>query len=87
MALMQYCTGGAVRKLGYIYFIITFFIFFYIIKILFIYKILTQSSIKEQKIRNEKRKKNIYIKIIYREPLLIFYILKNYIRALAANSL
>jgi hypothetical protein len=43
----------------------------------FFQKIPTQSLIKDKKTRDETRKRNFYIKIIYREPLLVPYTLVN----------
>jgi hypothetical protein len=64
--------------------------FFYIIKILFLYKIqvlylsslffhkiLTQSSIKDKKMKYKRGNINVYIKIMYRESLLVPYTLEN----------
>jgi hypothetical protein len=71
------------------YFTISSLIFPYIIKILFLYKIQvpylislfsqnpTQFSIKDKKMKDERRKSNVYIKIMYRESLLVPYILGN----------
>jgi hypothetical protein len=73
-----------------IYFTIASNIFSYIIKIVFFlqntsslltltffYKISTQFSIKDKEIKDERGKRNVYIKIMYREPLLVPYTLGN----------
>jgi hypothetical protein len=72
-----------------IYFTIPSLTFPYIIKILFFYKIQVpylpslfsqnpiQSSIKDKKMKDERTKSNVYIKIMYRKSLLVFYTLRN----------
>jgi hypothetical protein len=76
-----------------IYFTIASFTFPYIIKILFFYKIQvsyfyffhkisTQSSIKNKKMKDERGKINVYIKIMYGEPLLVPYTLENTVTTL-----
>jgi hypothetical protein len=42
----------------------------------------TQSLIKDKKMREERRKKNVYIKIMYRESLLVLYALENTVQPL-----
>jgi hypothetical protein len=73
-----------------IYFTIASLTFPYTIKILFLYKIQvpyipslfhkisTQSPIKDKKLKDERGKRNVYIKIMYREPLLVPYTLKTH---------
>jgi hypothetical protein len=74
-----------------IYFTITSLTFPYTIKILFLnkYKFLTylhffdkiptQSPIKDKKMKEER---NVYIKIMYKKPLLVSYALENTIATL-----
>jgi hypothetical protein len=73
-----------------IYFIITFLTFSYINKNIiffakykfpvysyYFHKISIQSSIKDKKMKDKKGKIIVYIKIIYKKPLLVPYTLKN----------
>jgi hypothetical protein len=48
----------------------------------FFHKIPTQSSIKDKKMKDERGKRIVYIKIMYREPFLVLYTLGNIVATL-----